>query len=318
MKMENLNNMKKMSCVILVLMLVFSATSFAFAEDEVSEEPFELDNETQEEVKIMNNSVGAKIRLLQLEKSIAKNIVKGEYVLSYLNESDLNSTLLEAILTELELLKDEVSNADPNSSEAVQIFVDLKSDAINTTKDFRDTLHSLLGNETLGLLKNQTKNLGNNSFKNLGQRIRNCIREYNGNQIKKISKHMIGINDSIINAYKHGNYTINQIKHNISKKLENMNKSRIHQIILEMKQSKIQKNTRAQNQIANVTNGFLQRKQDRIQQRLNNTQGFANGLVKQQMQNHMSQKIEELKGKGNSDNPGNSGNKGNKGGQGGQ
>ena len=41
-------------------------------------------------------------------------------------------------LKELEILKEEVNDTDPNATDAVQIFVDLKHDAVNLTKDFRD------------------------------------------------------------------------------------------------------------------------------------------------------------------------------------
>ena len=279
--------MKKMLSIVLVLMLIGLAIPLALADE--AEDGVEIDEETQEEVDIMGNKTGAKIRLLQLEKSISRNIVKGEYIVSFLN--DTNTSLLEAIIAELNFVKEEVQSSDPNSSDAVQTFVDLKGDAIELSKDFRDTLHTLIDNETIEDLKDETKGLVNGSVENLGQRIRNCVRLYNGNQLHKMYGYLGTVNESLIEGYKNGNCSMEQVKQNISKMVNKLTKQERYQVFSEMKESKIRKGVQAHQCVANATEGFQERKQNRIQNRLNNTQGMANGLVKQQMQQYLSDKL---------------------------
>ena len=93
--------MKKMLNVLIVLMIMASITPLAFADEaENSTDEVEINAETQKQVEIMNTSIGAEIRLLQLEKAIIKNIIKGEEVVSILSNLEYNKTELEAILAE--------------------------------------------------------------------------------------------------------------------------------------------------------------------------------------------------------------------------
>ena len=92
-------------------------------------------------------------------------------MISLLVNDTINTSELEAILAELGLVKDEVQSADPNASDAIQTFIDLKSDAAGLVTDFRTKLHTLVDNETAEGFKNQIKDISNGTIDNLGQRI---------------------------------------------------------------------------------------------------------------------------------------------------
>jgi hypothetical protein len=108
--------MNKKWNIIMVLMLMVPLASYALADDadDTQQDEIEINEETQKEIEIMSDHLGAQIRLLQLEKAITKNIAKGNEVIAALKEADINTTILEAILAELELVKEEVQSADPN------------------------------------------------------------------------------------------------------------------------------------------------------------------------------------------------------------
>ena len=63
--------------IVLVLLLAASVVPLALADEagDVQQDEVEIDAETQAEVEIMNYQFGAEVRLLQLEKSISKNIL---------------------------------------------------------------------------------------------------------------------------------------------------------------------------------------------------------------------------------------------------
>mgnify|MGYP000192954539 CR=1 FL=1 len=189
--------MKKIVGIMIVLVLMASLTPLALA-DEAGESEVEIDAETYNEVEAMEYPYGAEIRLLQLEKAVTKNIVKGEEIVSVLKESGYNTTELETILAELELLLEEVQSADANSTNATQEFVDLKHDAIELTKEFRDALHELIDDDMADGLQERIREMTCEQVQNLTTKIQNRIRHYNRNQLHRLFGIIGEANESLL------------------------------------------------------------------------------------------------------------------------
>ena len=280
--------MRKMLSAILVLMLMGSMIPLALAEEK--EENFEINEDTQSEIEIMSNNYGAQVRLLQLEKAITKNIDQGEYIVSLLNDTD--TSMLEAILAEMKLLLDEVQSVDPADSDAVQIFVDLKSDAHNITKEFRETLHLLVDSTTINELRLRKNDFKDKELDVLSQRIRTCIKSYNGNQFHKMYGYLSITDKSLITDYSNGNCSIELVKQNYSEMVYKISSLKINQVYSQMKESKIQMNVQSQQCLTAASADFQVRKQDRIQIRLDNSLGKGDGLVNQLMLQNMNEKLD--------------------------
>ena len=292
--------MRKILSIVMVLLLAASVVPLALADEagDIQQDEVEIDAETQDEVEIMNYQFGAEVRLLQLEKSITKNILKGEEVVSVLKGAEYNTTELEAILSELELLKEEVQSADPNSTDAVQIFVDLKSDAIELTKDFRETLKDLLDEGTVEELRERVREMVCEQVQNLSQQIRNRIRQFNRNQLHRIYGIIGETNSSLINEYQNGNVTKEQVKQQISKKVNEMTKEKRYQIFSELKEGKIRERIQARLCVENVTENFQDRKETRLTNRLYNVQNAQNidNQVRAEMENRITQRLNKNNG----------------------
>ena len=292
--------MRKILSIVMVLLLAASVVPLALADEagDIQQDEVEIDAETQDEVEIMNYQFGAEVRLLQLEKSITKNILKGEEVVSVLKGAEYNTTELEAILSELELLKEEVQSADPNSTDAVQIFVDLKSDAIELTKDFRETLKDLLDEGTVEELRERIREMVCEQVQNLSQQIRNRIRQFNRNQLHRIYGIIGETNSSLINEYQNGNVTKEQVKQQISKKVNEMTKEKRYQIFSELKEGKIRERIQARVCVENVTQNFQERKGVRLTNRLHNAQNAQNidNQVRAEMENRITQRLNKNNG----------------------
>jgi len=203
---KGVNHMKKITNLLLVLMLMGSIISLAFAveadddnqgnpvddesNDQVNEtgspKKHHFDNETEREVGIMNNSLGARIRLLQLEKALLTNILKGVMTVQVLKGLNVTVTELEEILENLSDVLDAVRAADPTANDSVLVFVQLKNDSRNLTKQFRDSLRSLLDNETIAMIKEQLKNMTSDELQNCSMRLRHWIRQFNHNQLYRL------------------------------------------------------------------------------------------------------------------------------------
>jgi len=290
--------MKKIIGIMIVLVLMTSLTPLALADEagESQQGDVEIDSQTQNEVEAMEYEYGVEIRLLQLEKSITTNIVKGEETVSVLEGLGYNTTQLEAILSELEILLVEVQSTDANSSNATQEFIDLKSDAKELTEDFREAVHELIDNDTIEGLRDRIRNMTCERVQNLTSKIQNKIRLYNRNQLHRLYG-IIGETDtSLLNQYQNGNLTKEQVKSQIRKMVNHMTKEKINQVFNEFKEAKIRNKIQSRICVQNATEEFQERKQVRLNNRLQTMQNLQNedAQVQAQIQNRISNRIDEI------------------------
>ena len=303
------NTMNKRWSIIMVLLLMMSLTSFAVADDaeDTEQDDVEIDEETQDEIEIMPYPHGAQIRLLQLEKAITKNIARGTEIIAALQELDVNTTDLEAILAELELVKEEVQAADPNATDAVQVFIDLKADAIELSKEFRDTVRELVDEITLEALRERIREMTYKQMQNISAKIQNRIRLFNRNQAQRIYKLFGETNMSLQN----GTVTREQLRQHMRTQLSNMSSEKRYNLYAELAQYKIRTRIQAHASIDNATEDFQERQEERLTNRLRNTQGGQTGVderVKAAMEQRMRNRLNNMNnGNDNDHNGGGSG-----------
>jgi len=297
--------MKKKLNLIIVFVLMVSISSLAFADEaeETEENESEIDDETEEETEIMNNSLGSEIRLLQLEKAITKNLIKGERAVEMSKELGYNTSDLEAIIGEMRLLLEEVQAADPSSNDSVQVFIDLKSDAKNLTKEFRETIKELLSDVKYRELKEQIQEMLSERVQNLSKKIQNRIKQFNRNQIHRLFIYIGEVNESLAEQYENGNATLEQVKSQISKMVNQMMREKKQQMFYDLKAEKIKNKDDVEAVLENVNVNFAQREQTRLQERLLKAENKGNSNLIQRIQNKISNQNNSGNGPGeNSDN----------------
>ena len=280
----------------MVLMLMVSISSLAVADEEENvddetdledEEP--IDYETKEELEIMNNSFGAEIRLLQLEKALAKNILKGEMTVEVLVSLEYNTTDLQAILEEMKLVLEEVQSADPESNESVEIFVDLKSDAKNLTTQFREKLKELLSDVKYKEIKEMVKENASEELENYSKQIRNRIKQFNRNQIYRLYGLLDeDVNNSFVNQYMNGTMELNQVKIQLNKMVNAKIKEKRMEIFQKIIKEKIQQKNNANQNAKNATANFTVRQEERLQKRLQHANNSGNERLIEMIQNKIS------------------------------
>ena len=209
--------------------------SFAIA-DEADDSQ---DEETQEEILIIQYKYGAKVRLLQLEKALTRNIMIGEKIIEIMLELEVETTELELILTEMELLNEEVQSEDPNSEDAVEQFVDMKNESINLTKEFRVTLHGLLDEEAIVTLREQMKDFYKEEMQSLREQIRNMIRNFNRNRLHSIYEIIGLVDEELLEQYNDGKATIAEVKVQLREYFNNLTKEERRHLFAELKMNNI-------------------------------------------------------------------------------
>ena len=267
-----------------------------------------VDNETEKEIEKMNYSYGAEIRLLQLEKAITKNLLKGEMAVDVLKGLGYNTTDLEAILAEMQLVLDEVQAVDPQANNSVEIFVDLKSDAKNLTTQFRTTIRALLDDVKYKEIKEQIKNITSDELQNYSKRVRNRIKQFNVNQIYRLYSIIGEGNSSFVNDYINGTVNLTQVKLQLSKMVSMRIKEKRNQIFSEMKKEKIQNKNYANEKVENAIKSFSERHLERLRNRLEKANNSGNEKLMEKIQNRIENYENSSDGNGNGSNNGNNGN----------
>jgi hypothetical protein len=263
--------MKKILNLFLVLMLMGSVASLAFADEAgdnpegTSEDSSEIQdsnvtgqhhtssyNETEHEIEIMNNTLGAEIRLLQLEKALMTNLLKGIMTVQVLQGLEVNTTQLEGILVDLRAILNETRAADPAANDSVQMFVELKNESRTLTKQFRDAVRAVLDNETIRAIQERLRNLTSDELQNCTMKIRHRIRLFNSNQLYRLYGIIGETNTTLINEYLNGNITFNQTKFQIHKMMNQLTKEKRYMIFSEYKEENIKKKVQAHSSLDNM------------------------------------------------------------------
>jgi len=227
--------------------MLISISSLAMADeageeqnnDDETQEQKDIDSETEKEIFVMNNSLGAEIRLLQLQKALLKNILKGNMTIEVLKVLGFNTTALEDILDQMKEVLEEVKAANTSSNESVQIFVELKNQSKNLTTQFRETIRELLDDVTLQELKEMIKENFSEQLQDLDKNIRNKIRHFNRNQLYRLYGLIGKVNDSFIEDYLNGNVSLNLTKIQLCKIINQLTKEKRYLLFSEIKEDNI-------------------------------------------------------------------------------
>jgi hypothetical protein len=253
--------MKKLCTILILLMMLISISSIAIADDEAGEDNQEeqdqenLDSETEVEIEVMSNPLGAEIRLLQLQKALLKNILKGEMVVEVLDDlgfDDANITDLRDILTQMKELNDTIDDLlddgleELSSNESAQIFVENKTLAKNLTKQFREKLTETLNEMELNQLREKINEMVDGQLENLAKYIQSRIRQFNRNQLYRLYGLIGDADNEFIEQYLNQEITLGQAKLQINKIINNMTKEKRYSIFSEIKEENIKKKINAE------------------------------------------------------------------------
>ena len=244
--------MKKISTILILLLMLVSFSSLAMADEAGEDVQENIDSETEKEIEIMNNSLGAEIRLLQLEKALLKNILKGEMAVQVLIGLEYNTTELVSILDDMKLLLEEVREANTSSNESVKIFVALKNESKNLTTQFREIIKDLLDDETLREIRQRIREMVSEQVQNLSKHIRNRIRQFNFNQLYRLYGIVGEANSPFVNDYFNGNITLNETKLQLCKTINQMTRERRFQIFSEIKSENLKRQIHAHDYIEHM------------------------------------------------------------------
>jgi hypothetical protein len=164
------------------------------------------DEETIDEVSVMDTENGAAVRLLQLQRSIERNIAQGESVIAEIIEEnpDADVVRLEEIIAELEVLSNELnakvaSVGELNETEAAENFVIIKEEAMSLIREFKNLARGEVPAKAQEQIRNRVRNETSADVEILQQHIQERIRAHNAIQVEKFLA-KVGVQDEALVA----------------------------------------------------------------------------------------------------------------------
>jgi len=268
-------------------------------EEEVEEddETGDVDEETQEEIEAMDNKDGAEVRLLQLELAIAKGIAKGNDVIAKAQELEKDTSELEAIIAEMETLKEDVAAADPAAEDAVQTFVDLKKDARDLAKQFREKAREIIPANEANRLKERLKEkkmeklIG--EINNLEEKLKEKRKEFNALRLGALYRKLNIEDTGIIEKVKSGEITVKEVKTQTREKFKAMAPEERRKAFTAAKEAGVKRAVAAEAKADKVKLGFIDRKETRLTQRLDKLSG-KEGIKPETLQKHTEDRLKKL------------------------
>ncbi|MCX6710060.1 MAG: hypothetical protein NTV63_03875 [Candidatus Woesearchaeota archaeon] len=247
-------NKKTFAVFAILLLAVALLPLFAKANEDNSTENNDIDeeneenealfgiNETEElEIEPMASPYGAMVRLLELEKSISRNILVGENIVEIISarNSSLNVTHLNRILDEMELLLDEVKSAPTSGegSELAQKFVDMKHDAIALSKEFREYAKLLMLPRERAEVAKKIKDLDENELQKINKAIRDAKHEFNAQYLNETLQRLGLSNENLIKLVQSGNATIKDVMESLKEALKSISAKKMNEARQKIKES---------------------------------------------------------------------------------
>ena len=196
---------KTMLGILMLLLVAVSVPAFAdegvdeeIDEEEVEledEEEYEVDDSDEEEVEAFFHPLGAEVRLLQLKRSITRNILVGNEALEFLaeNRPDADVERLNEILDELEALLEQIDGLDMEkpANQLAMDFVDLKKQAISLTQEFREELREILPEGEISQLRERARNVESHEvLEDMREQVHSRIRENNAIRVQEMLSNM--------------------------------------------------------------------------------------------------------------------------------
>ena len=244
------------------------------SETDTAGEDIDATGEVNEEVEVMADPLGAEIRLLQLERAITRRVMWGAEIVDYIGEKDAEADVseLNGILDELELLTEEIQGVSREGTvdDMTQEFIDIKNDAQELVKEFKELLPSFLDESDRAALREKIKTMDRQVIRDLTKEILKTKRQYIAARAERVLENM-GVEDSdLVNKVESGELTLQQAKTRIVTKLRALTPVQKKAVVAKVKENiAVRKDFMNEIKVKSAAIGskIAERKSDRLQKR---------------------------------------------------
>lgn len=184
----------------------------------------EISEEAQQEIEAMDNSPGVEMRLLQLERAIERSLLHMNTVITVLSENGTDTSELEGIRAEMEILLEEVQSIESPevNQETIDQFVQIREDGRSIVERFREASTIYITTDLKISLQEQFRNIERNQLKELTDKIQEKRKEFNANRAERLMNSIGNRDNALLQRVREGNLTSEQIKTQLRERLNNL------------------------------------------------------------------------------------------------
>lgn len=272
----------KIIAILLGLMFLMTLTPMVLAEDLNTNENADLNiildsniNPIDErEARSILSPYGAEVRMLQLEKSVTRNVLIGNIILQVIvkNHADANILQAENTLNTMEMLLEEIKSSptEGDKNVLIQTFVELKKEARTLSSAFKKQTMDFLTQTDRSEIMQQIKEIDRNQLNQFNERIKEKVRNFNSEKIKEKFNTMGVKNEDIIEKIKNGDANLKEIKEYALNKFKDLNSTEQKRIASKIKNDSIKKIIEQKQITQRIMNNFKEKLINNIQIRNGN------------------------------------------------
>lgn len=259
-----------------------------------------ITNETKNEIRTMFVPEGIRLRFLQLERAMNKNILVGWDLISIIQEfnSTANITELEALIKELNLTLQQLESFGPegmNVSEVVQFYVGIKNDAVSLTNQFRQMARNYLaGYPDLQDLKNRLLAQDRTEIARITQRIMQERREFNAVSVRRFVNRMGVSSEDLVSSIRDGELSADQVKQRIRSNFASLNVTQKIRVIQNVTAERIERSSNVSVRVLEARNNFFNKTKERLNNRLEIANQSVDGNLTSVVRNRIESRIQNV------------------------
>ncbi|MGV8168942.1 MAG: hypothetical protein ACP5N3_02700 [Candidatus Nanoarchaeia archaeon] len=207
-----------------------------------SEDELEVEDE---DVSIIKGNHGAEVRLLQLQKSMVKQIKIGKLILNEIDNQNfsVDTTELESYVEDLADLNVEINEAleDETFNLTVEQFVAWRHEATKITFQFKAELYSVLTPEQLNIVKDAIKdkmNVKDDKELKVEEKFKLKVKEYNKEVALKMLEKFGGEDEELKERIEAGELDAAGLKVELREEYKNLGEARKNQLKIKIEEEK--------------------------------------------------------------------------------
>lgn len=272
----------KIITMLLGLMLLMTLTPIVIAEEANTNEDMDLNINLdsninpidEKEARSMLSPYGAEVRMLQLEKSVTRNVLMGNTALNVIikNHPDANTAQAENTLNMMEMVLEEIkaSPTEGDKNVLIQTFVELKKEARILSSTFKKQTKDFITQTDRSEIMQQTREIDKTQLNQVNEKIKEKIRNFNSEKIKEKFNTMGIKNEEFIGRIRNGDANLTEIKEYALNKFKDLNSTEQKRIASKIKNDSIKRIVEQKQITQRMTNNFKEKLTNNIQTRNKN------------------------------------------------
>ena len=247
--------------------------------------------------KYFADNHGAKVRLMQLEKSVSKNKLVGEEVIDYIKKhySSADVSSLEAYRDEIEDLFNQAKSitvTEQNKDEVLAQYKAIREASLEITAKFREQAHSILSKDDLETIRNEVKSVIKKNDESYRSKMKKDVRLANANRFRKILENLpVEQADSIATQLEKGKITPSEARVKFHEFVSKMSPEERKEMTSKAKAFMTKHRVARQKMLSRITPEKVSAISERINKRLN--ERFGNDIPSD-VQKHVDEAMNHL------------------------